>query len=328
MVYPILKSVAERGFDADRFCRFASFDAALLRDPESRIDAAELERLMLAGAAFTGDDHFGLRQGRHTEIADLGVLGYVMMHSDTVREALQAYRRYNDILCSGFQLECEPEGGDVRLRFVLQKENGSLSRHCAEDMASSVYRLLCAMSNRRFPLEEVAFAHAAPPGDVEPYVEAFGLAPRFEADDHAIRFRKHLLDSPILYADAKLRHLFESVAARTLESLSTGRAMTDAVFRLLLERMPASLPTLAETAASFHMSVRSLQAKLKEEGTSYNDLAAAVRRELAERYLRQPEHSVGDVAYLLHFSEPSAFQNAFKRWTGVTPGQYRANLTM
>ncbi|TLS48401.1 AraC family transcriptional regulator [Paenibacillus antri] len=325
MVYPILKSIEQRGFDSERFCRDASFDVGRLGDPEVRIDVAELERLMLAGAAFTEDAYFGLHQGLHTEAADLGVLGYVMMHSGTVGEALKAYRRYNDILCSGFNLEWEARGDDIRLRFVMLEANGRMSRHCVEDMASSVYRLMCGMSNRRFPLQEVTFRHAAP-GGTAPYLSVFGRAPRFDGDENAIRFHKDVMALPILYADARLRHMFESIAARTLETLSNGRTLSDAVFRRMLERMPASFPTLQETAASFHMSARSFQLKLKEEGTSYNELAAAVRKELAEGYLRQPEHSVGDVAYLLRFSEPSAFQNAFKKWTGLTPGQYRARL--
>ncbi|MNT77800.1 HTH-type transcriptional regulator VirS [compost metagenome] len=74
------------------------------------------------------------------------------------------------------------------------------------------------------------------------------------------------------------------------------------------------------------MSSRTLQHKLKEEQSTYNDLSIRVRKELAMVYLRKWEYSVGEIAYVLHFSEPSAFQSAFKKWTGYTPGQYRTNL--
>lgn len=74
------------------------------------------------------------------------------------------------------------------------------------------------------------------------------------------------------------------------------------------------------------MSIRSLQAKLNEEGTSYNELVTGVRKEMAAAYLRQMDYSISEIGYLLHYSEPSAFHNAFKNWMGITPGQYRAKL--
>ncbi|WFR64046.1 helix-turn-helix transcriptional regulator [Paenibacillus amylolyticus] len=74
------------------------------------------------------------------------------------------------------------------------------------------------------------------------------------------------------------------------------------------------------------MSIRTLQSRLREENTTYNKISVQVRMELALRYLQKGTYSLGDIAYALHFSEQSAFQNAFKKWTGQTPGQYRADL--
>lgn len=82
-------------------------------------------------------------------------------------------------------------------------------------------------------------------------------------------------------------------------------------------------PNLQEAAKEFLMSPRTLQLRLKAENTSYNRLANEVRKELAIRYLAQTEYTIGEIAYLLHFSEPSAFQTAFRKWTKLTPGEYR-----
>ncbi|MCI3923934.1 AraC family transcriptional regulator [Paenibacillus sp. TRM 82003] len=322
MVYPMMKALTKLGFETEPFFRYASFDTALLGDPEARIGGEELERLMEAAAAYAGDPFFGLRQGQLTDVSDLGVLGYVMMHSSVIVEALSAYRRYNEILCSGFTLEWETRDGETTLAFAAGEKR--LARHCAEDMAVSVYRLMSGMSHRTIPLTDVSFAHDAPPEGTGPYVSAFGRLPRFGAEINALRFPADALHYPILYADPKLRGVFEEIAARTKEKLARGQSFTDDVFRRMVDCMPAYFPTLRQTSALFHMSARSLQLKLQEEGTSYNEVAATVRRELAERYLREPANSVGDVAYLLHYSEPSAFQSAFKKWTGMTPGQFRA----
>lgn len=321
MVYPVMKAIVHKGLDSKRFCSFAAFDESLLQDPDARIAGEELERLMIAAADFTQDDYFGLYQGLITEFADMGVLGYVMMHSKTVEGALEAYKRYNVILCSGFQLEWELLGDQAQIR-VFTQHQGGFSRHCAEDMVSSLYRLIGKLSSKLVPLQGVSFTHASA-GGVEPYVDVFGVVPVFEAEYNAIYLNKEVLAYPILYADDKLLSLFESIAEETKVELSGSNLFSEQVVLWLKKKMPSLFPSLQETADYFGMSARTLQHKLKQEETTFYELSVQVRKELAISYLRRKEYSVGDIAYALHFSEPSAFQNAFKKWTGLTPGQYR-----
>jgi AraC-like DNA-binding protein len=323
MMYPIMKTIAHKGFDTGVFCEYASFKDTLLRDVEARIPEEEYLRLMQAAASFTNDDYFGLYQGKIMDMADLGILGYVMMHSETIVDALEAYRRYNVILCSGFNLSWEVSGEEMLLRLFPQNPAARISRHCMEDMASSLYHLMGRMSNKRLPLRELRFAHAAPP-DMSPYRLAFGVEPRFEAGETYFRMDKEVLNYPILYSDRRLREMFERIAQETCDRLVSGRPLSDQVFQWMMTRMPIGLPDLRQTAHFFRMSTRTLQAKLKEEQASFNGLSASARMELAKGYLDRPEHSVGEIAYLLHYSEPSAFQSAFKKWTGVTPSQFRA----
>lgn len=326
MVYPIMKTVVQKGFDSEQFCKYASFDASLLQDVEARISGQELERLTIAAAEFTEDSHFGLHQGQIMEFADMGILGYVMMHSRSVVDALTAYQRYNVLLCSGFNLDWDVEGDDVRVSMFLQHPGqGEMSRHCIEDMASSLFRLISRLSNRAIPLLEVAFRHEAT-ADLAPYQPVFGRIPRFAAHSNYLRFSKDVLQYPVLYSDAKLLSIFENIAQETRQVLTQTSRFTEQVIQWIRTSMPSFFPTLQQTAESLQMSARTLQHKLKEENTTYNDLTIQVRKDLAMGYLRKWEFSVGEIAYVLHFSEPSAFQNAFKKWTGVTPGQYRADF--
>jgi AraC-like DNA-binding protein len=325
MVFPILKTIVHKGYDREQFCASVSLDDELLRDPEARIPAAELERLMIAAAIYTDDDHFGLRQGEITDFADMGILGYVMMHSRTVGEALAAYRRYNDILCSGFLMDVEPYGDEVRIVIRLQHpDKDKMSRHCVEDMTCSIFKMMGKLSNRSIALQEVSFQHA-PPADVDPYLSVFGVSPMFEQHETFLRFSAEVLGYPVMYSDSKLLELFDNMARQTLEQLAQteSHGMGERVTAWMKACLPADFPTVVQTAEALGVSVRTLQHKLQLEGTSYNDLSIGVRKELAKGYLEKRGVSVGDIAYALHFSEPSAFQSAFKRWTGQTPGQYR-----
>ncbi|MDU2241843.1 MAG: AraC family transcriptional regulator ligand-binding domain-containing protein, partial [Paenibacillus sp.] len=109
IVYPIRKAVVGRGLDFEYLCQQAEFDIHRLSDVEARISEAELERLNLAAANYMEDMNFGLHQGQLTDPADLGILGYVMMHSERILDALQAYQRYHVLLCSGYNLDWEEQ---------------------------------------------------------------------------------------------------------------------------------------------------------------------------------------------------------------------------
>jgi AraC-like DNA-binding protein len=324
MVYPIMKTIVHKGYDTEQYCSYASFDASLLQDVEARISGDELVRLTIAAAQYTQDDHFGLHQGENMEFGDLGILGYVMMHSSTIVESLAAYQRYNVILSSGFNLDWEVHGDDVLIRLFLQHTE-QMSRHCMEDMVSSVYRLICRLSNRRILLEEIQFAHDAPT-DTSPYMSVFGRVPLFGVEENVLRMSKDVLSYSVMYSDAKLLGVFEAIAQEAKDELMPASEFSEQVVQWMKKCIPSFFPALQQTAESFGISTRTLQNKLKEENTTYNDLSIRVRKELAMGYLRKWEYSVGEIAYVMHFSEPSAFQSAFKKWTGLTPGQYRAKI--
>ncbi|WP_042220649.1 AraC family transcriptional regulator [Oceanobacillus manasiensis] len=322
MVYPIIKSLQRHGIKEEQLFDMVDMNPKLLRNVDARISAMDLVKLMRAAAVYTEDAFFGLHQGEQINFEDLGVLGYVMLHSKTIGDALRAYQRYNVILYNGFNLDWEIKDNKLEIQLDLQPYD-HMSRHCIEDMASSVYHLTCKLSNRKIPLHSVQFSHENPGDDVAAYVSTFGIETSFAAEKTALCMDSKVLDFPVLYANPEILRVFEKLAKEGSETITQANLFSYQVVKWLKECIPSFFPSLNQTANHLGLSSRTLQANLKDENTSFSKLSIQVRKEMAESYLADGKHSVGDIAYLLHYSEPSAFQNAFKSWTGVSPGKYR-----
>ncbi|MEV5027772.1 AraC family transcriptional regulator [Paenibacillus sp. LPE1-1-1.1] len=323
LVFPIMKSMALGGYEWDSFCAYAGMDAGLLRSSETRIVQGDFDSIIMAAAQYTGDDMFGLHQGQRMSLSDLGVLGYVMLHSKTLGKALTAYQKYNFIDCSGLNVDIEVQGADVVISMFLSNSLEAPSRHFIEGMLACTYQALLALSCRALPIKEVRFMHA-PPSQLEEYEVVFGIMPLFHQKANSFRFSKEILDYSIVGSDTRLLEVFQAMAEEVRAKLSSNYSgLASNLNKWIIECMPSHFPNLQEAAKEFLMSPRTLQSRLKADNTSYNRLANEVRKELAIRYLAQPEYTVGEIAYLLHFSEPSAFQTAFRKWTNLTPGEYR-----
>ncbi len=323
LVFPIMKTMALGGYDWESFCAYAGMDAGLFRIPEARIVQGDFERIVKVAARYTGDDMFGLHQSQRLNLYDLGVLGYVMLHSKTLGKALSAYQQYNFIDCSGLNVDVEVQGEDVVISMFLGNTQEDPSRHFIEGMMTSTYQALLALGCRSLPFKEVRFVHA-PPSQIEEYEAVLGIMPLFHQKANSMRFSKEILDYSIIGSDTRLLDVFQAMAEEVSAKLASSYSgMTSNLNKWIIECMPSHFPNLQEAAKEFLISPRTLQSRLKAENTSYNRLANEVRKELAIRYLAHPEYTIGEIAYLLHFSEPSAFQTTFRKWMNLTPGEYR-----
>lgn len=323
LVHPILGYLVKNGYELDSFYRFASFDKRLLQDTEARIREDAFDRLLDAASAFTNDKQFGLHLGQTMELSSLGILGYVLLNSDTIGSALAAYRRYNMIVCSGIDMERETKQGQTNIRFIIRDPLRQASRHAVEGIASSLYHLILKLGCRNVVLHKVQFAHEAP-DDRKEYGTLFGINPEFGGEANLITLDNEGMQYPIMMANRELLHTFEAYAEKARGELLNGRTFAEQVYKWINRRMPAAFPGVEEAARHFNVSVRTLQANLKQETTTYSYLFNRSRMEFAAHYLKDPRFTVAEIAYLLQFSEPSAFQSAFKRWTGLPPGQFRA----
>jgi AraC-like DNA-binding protein len=169
---------------------------------------------------------------------------------------------------------------------------------------------------------EVRFPHSAP-DDISEHQQLFGCKLQFGWERTELVFAREFLNTPLVKADPALQAILEAQVVDLIRKLPKGEATTDAVRRHLASELGKGQPTLEQIAARLHMSSRTLRRHLDEEGTSFRQILSEVRRELASRHLSEGRLAIGEIAFLLGFSEPSAFHRAFKHWTGHAPHAYR-----
>lgn len=169
----------------------------------------------------------------------------------------------------------------------------------------------------------VWFQHPRP-RDIAEHERIFQAPVQFSQPTNRLIFSTECLGWKVLSANASLLSAFDQHAEDILNQLDQSDTYTNRVIQEITRSLHGEVPSIEAIAHNLAISIRHLQRELQAEGTSYQQLLDATRKELALRYLKKPNVTVHDVAFLLGFSEPSAFHRAFKRWTGQTPRAYRA----
>lgn len=318
----IVKIAGARGADPVALASAAGF--APTEDPDARIPLALENALWEGAAAATGDPWFGLRAAAAIRPGMFDVLDYAVRTAPTAREAIARLARYNRLVHATAVFAIVDGGERVRIEHAFASGERP-SRHASEFTLASLVVIGAQITGAPLVPLAVDLPHAAPDGDLTPYREAFGVVPRFAQAVGALELARIDVDRPCPAADPALSAIILRQANALLAALPDPERTTAArVRKHLAEHMPEGAPTLAEVAHALTLSERSLQRRLADEGTAFDALLDDVRRELALRYLAAPKTAIGEVAYLLGYSEPSAFHRAFKRWTGLTPAEARA----
>ena len=328
LIVDFLGFLDRQGHPVANVCRAAQIDPATLTHTNARVPASVMERLWTLAEQLTGDPDVGLHSAESYNPGALSILGYVILSCRTAGEALDRLSRYAPLLNEGLGVELVPEGtGRVTCRFSAVPGLDSFlhrsPRQMMETLAGGTVVTLRRLATRPVDPIAVRFRHAAPASTSE-HQRIFGPVVRFSQEEDAVVYDVAALASPFMSADPALLEVFEGEARRALQGLVSSHGVSGRVMAFLAGRLKGAVPPLSEVASELAMSERSIQRSLGEEQTSYRRLVDEVRKRLAIEHLSRPGTSATDVAFLLGFSEPSAFTRAFRRWTGTPPTEFRA----
>ncbi|MDX5418960.1 MAG: AraC family transcriptional regulator [Hymenobacteraceae bacterium] len=317
-----------QGQDVQSMCQEAGIAPESLQDVNARITIAQMMALWQAAVRTTANPDLALHIGEAVNPTSAGIIAYVMMNAPTLHESLRKLCKYQDIVCEGIRTSLELRNNEAHV--LLEVVSPALSEpRYAIDCEMVIYKnAFETLIGQEIPFTQIAFAYPEPEGIAE-HQRLFGEKGLvFGSRYSGFVFDVAWLQKPVVSANPELNLMFEKYANEYLRRLREPGTMAERVQRELVQQLKGEEPSITAVARSLAVSVRSLQAKLRDEGTSYQSLLDEVRKELAQQHLKSGKHTVADVAYLLGFSEPSAFSRSFKKWTGLPPQLYKQTLAM
>ena len=321
----LLLDYAERqGLDRDELMRGAGLSGGQLEDPDDRVGTQSMRNLWRAVIARLDDPFLGLHVGASITAAQLGLVGYAMRHSHNLEGALNLLARYARILSEAVRYEVK-EAGDTHVLNVSAHPSLVALRHPVE--AGLVLILAIARETTQSGLLPLGIdLPSRPPKSAAEYRSAFASSLHFNRPNAAITFSSEQLSLPLKLADPALGGYLDELAGIQLDDLADrDTSLIGRVRQTTWKMLPNGRPDLWRTAEVMGMSARTLQRRLREQGTSFSSVLDNLRRELSDELLADRKLSVSEVAFLLGYSEPSAFQRAFRRWRGISPARFRAS---
>ncbi len=316
--------IAHKGIDPVLLMANVGIDPVILESPDNWISTQQLDDLGARAVQATGDRFFGLHVGERASTSSWSILGYIWMNCQTLGEGLDRTRQYKDVVGGTVEVCVEMEADQILM--VVKNLTGPpiQNRHTSDNVLASFVTIFKLLTHNRFSLTEVRFQYPILE-DISEYQRIFNCSLRFNRETTALVFHRSELETPIVYSNPDILHIFEKHAENLLERLGRKKVYTRETGQLIVENLKGSAPNIKELSAKMAMSVRSLQLKLRGEGTTYTKIVENVRKELAQSYLSEGNHSVAEISFLLGYSEPCVFSRVFKNWVGATPHQYRAN---
>ena len=316
----LLERLATLGVDVPQVLRTAHISHELT--PRSRVTTREFFAFWHAVERAGGGRELGLRLGAEARVHQLDVASHAACHAPTFGDALKTFARYKRLICPE-EISVDIAGDEAHLRFhwVLADEHPPLI------LVDATFASVVALARRGTgtPISPRRIELTRRCADEAVLTRHFGCEIRFDAPIDLMIFERSVLAAPfVTYNEDLLAFLLPGLEA-ALNEPGMPRTLVDDVRSTLSRHLRGERPTIATIAKEMRMSARTLQRRLAEVGTTYQEALDGVRRQVARRLLANTDLDAGEVAFLLGFEELNSFTRAFSAWEGMTPTRWRAS---
>jgi len=318
----ILFAAEQLGLNKQELCQSVDLNADLLEDPSSRVKESVMLSLFDVIVRKSGNKDFGLMMGQHSRPGTYSALGYAIMNCANLSEAFELIPRYEDVVMEIGRTRIERQGNQVKL--IWGTQNNTPCPRALIDSILSSWMFLAHWLTGKNTLPDITLLSYPKPSDQSAYRKLFGRDIRFSCTENAFIFcGATFLDEKILQADLAMNQIMTQRMISLKAQLDKERPLSQSIIATLNQKLPLGMASLSDIARELNSSERTLRRRLKEEGSSYQELLANLRHQLACTYLADPSLSILDITLLLGYSEHSSFTAAFKNWQGETPISYR-----
>ena len=317
----IEKALSTYGCDPEPLFEKAGIDRNVSFDPDARIPNTRVQALCKLSVEATGDPCFGLTAADQFQPAALQGLGFSWLASDTLLDAFGRLVRYSRLI-NTFVKAYIDEGENTVDLVILGPERWPDYVYVAADMGMASLLRMCQITAGEHIVPVRVVLQRPAPACADRFNAFFDAPVEYGAFDNRLCFDPDLVRQPLMTGNPELARINDQTVIDYLARFDRSN-ITMKVRASIIEQLPSGTPNQESIADALHVSLRSLQRKLKDEKVTYKEILEDTRRELAMQYIRESYRPMGEISYLLGFSEPSSFTRAFRRWAGCSPVEFR-----
>ena len=316
---------ARCGLDADALLREAEVDPNIIDVPGRRVDAEKLATVLVGLWDALQDEAMALSDSPIPR-GSFYMMGKLTIHEPNLRKALEQFIRFYAMVTDAYTMQLSTDGEWAYMTFTMNFPELDDEHLLAEIHLMSLHRYSAWLIAENIPLHEIYFSYPAPP-QVKEYSFLFPGKHVFEAPYMGFSFSKKFLDHETVQDVGTLKTFMRRCPVELFLQPKTDFSLTSDVQSLLQQNISAGFPTIREVASQLHLTRRTLMRKLKDEGSSFQQIKDLIRRDRAIYLLTSHPYAVSEIAEKTGFSDPSVFARAFKSWTGLSPRDYRENYS-
>ncbi|AKX54925.1 AraC family transcriptional regulator [Thiopseudomonas alkaliphila] len=299
-------------------------DKPQLNQAHGRLSIARYMRLGHAATTLAQRADFGLLMGRFSAPEHFGLAGVCAAQAPNLRAAARCLTEFEPLYAQNYrgQSQLIEDAQGAWLRFYSISPYNDYNRFVVESVLSSWLQHLTLIAQQPVHAEQIAIEYPAPSYSAC-YVEHFAAPVHFAQATNQLRLSQHSLS---LSNPKHCPHTWQELlllCRQRLQQLTKQTSLTEQVISLIAAHLKQGEPTLEEIAALLNLPSWTLRRRLAAEHTQFNQLLQQTRYALASSYIADTPLSFSEIAWLLGFTSPEAFQRAFKRWSKFTPGEYR-----
>lgn len=321
----VATALEQREVDPQTVFDSAGVKLPTVPDPLVRISDTDISRLFAESVKRTGDPAFGIAVGEALHPANLHALGYAMMSSNSLRDYCERVRDYFRMATASAAIRIEEN--DTEFCLITAAEGEDICWETHDAYVTLLVGFVRFIYSSDYSLERLDLIRPDPGGCRARYDSYFSCPVTYSNPEIVMVFDQGIMDRTLPGSSRELARMHDQAVAGYLRQLDKSDIVSR-VRSIVVEELASRSLTKQHIADKLHTSPRSLQLKLAARGTSFQEILDSTRKSLALSYLEQSGTTITETAYLLGFSEISNFTRAFKRWTGMSPREFRQSLGM